>query len=259
MDARTRTSIALVTLAAMTGCHEMTARQRMWLVDGERAFTQENYTLAADQLGRFLGEVEQGPEVSRALYVRGMANAKLGRRAQAYADLARAVQVCHDPETFWRASAVLGVMQFEDADWAAAARSLGRAVDRMPTRAPQDRLLFQRGQAQERSGQWSAAQETYRRIVSLFPSGPYADDAERRLQLDADHFAVQAGVFTKRDGAEQLAAQLAGADFPACVRRELRKGAEYHVVLVGRYATYVPALQMLRRVRGYIPDAVLWP
>ena len=259
MLARTGISIAVLALAALTGCHEMTARQKLWLVDGERAFTQKRYAIAADELNRFLAEVPEGPETDRALYVRGMANAKLGRRQQAYADIERAVQTCRDPDILWRALAVLGVMRFEDSDWAAAARSLERATDRMPARPPKDWLLFRQGQAYERSGQWSAAREAYRRVLTYFPRGKYAAVAQRRLQLNADHFSVQAGVFAGREGAEQVAAQLAGADLPAFVRRESRAGNPVHVVLVGRHATYEPAVQLLRRVKGYVPDAVLWP
>jgi len=211
------------------------------------------------KLADFLGQVNNRPETARALYTRGMARALLGQRAWAYADLQRAALETNEPQLTWQPHAALGILYFEDDNWAAAAQAFAGAVERMPSVAPKDALLFRLGMCQERTGHWSAAQAPYRRVVSEFPQGVYAATAERRLQLNADHFAVQCGVFSRIENANQLLASLKQHGLRPQVRPEDRKGTSCYVVLEGRYASYQEANQALSRVRTYVPDAVLWP
>jgi cell division septation protein DedD len=96
-------------------------------------------------------------------------------------------------------------------------------------------------------------------VLRAFPTGRYADVSRRRVALQADHFSVQTGVFSRGAGADALAAELREGGLPAFVRREARNGQMCHVVLVGRHAEYEAALRTLARVRGYVPGAQLWP
>ncbi len=231
----------------------------MRLAAGEQAYRQKQYELASQHLSKFLDEVRNRPEVARALYVRGMARALAGQRAWAYADLERAARETADPQLLWQPHAVLGILYFEDDNWEAAGRAFNQAVERMPKAPPQDALLFRLGLCCERLGKWSAAQTPYRQIVTRFPRGVYAEAAERRLQLGADYFAVQCGVFTRMENANELAARLREQGLRTYVRPEPRKGAACYVVLEGRYSSYREANAALARVRGYEPQAVLWP
>jgi len=246
-------------LVGLAGCNALTDRQRMLLVEGEQAYRNKQYDLAAERLSTFLDEVRDRPETGRALYVRGMARALAGQRAWAYADLQRAASQPGQGQIAWQANAVLGVLYFEDENWEAALRALQTAVDGMPSMAPKDALLFRMGLCYERSGRWSAALTPYRRIVSEFPSGRYAEAAQRRLQLRADHFAIQCGVFSRTENAEQLVRKLKREGLQTYVRQEPRKETTCYVVLEGRYGSYQQANQALAKVRGYVPDAVLWP
>lgn len=259
MSARSTLLPGLLLVLAAAGCESARERVRTHLAEGERAFREKNYDHAVDLLSRGLVETGAGPQAARAFYVRGMARALLGQRTQAYADLERAARDSTNPELAWQPDAVLGVLYFEDQRWAAAARALERATDRMSRVPPQDALLYRIGLCHERGGRWSAAQAPYRHIVSRFPRGVYAEAAKRRLLLKADHFAVQCGVFSRRENARRLVAQLAQDGLSPYVRREQRRGADYYVVLVGRYRVYTEALCALARIRGYLPKAVLWP
>jgi outer membrane protein assembly factor BamD (BamD/ComL family) len=237
----------------------LTDRQKALLAEGERTYHDKQYEAAAQQLSTFLDEVHNRPEVARALYVRGMARALTGKRAWAYADLERAARETTDPQLLWQPSAALGTLYFEDENWDAAARAFNQAIERMPAASPQDALLFRLGLCCERTGRWSAAAAPYRRIAAQFPTGVYAEGAQRRLQLNADHFAVQCGVFSQMDNANQLVAQLRKQGLRTYVQPEQRKDGACYVVLEGRYGGYPEANQALARVRGYVPQAVLWP
>jgi tetratricopeptide (TPR) repeat protein len=252
---------ALCLLGAIlsAGCNALTDRQRSLLVDGERAYQNKQYDTAVQQLSAFLDEVHDRPEVARALYVRGMARALSGKRAWGQADLERAARESTAPQLLWQPQAALGTLYFEDENWEAAAHAFGQAIDHMPAAPPQDALLFRLGLCYERTGRWSAALGPYRRIVTQFPTGLYAEGAQRRCQLAADHFAVQCGLFASLDHANDLVAQLRKQGLRAYVQPEPRKGNTYYVVLEGRYNSYREANQALARVRGYVPQAVLWP
>jgi tetratricopeptide (TPR) repeat protein len=249
----------LLVVAAVAGCADSQEQRRMTLVQGERAFQNRQYDTAIGQLTAFLSEARDQPETGRALYVRGMALALTDQRPQAYADLERAARDARDPQVAWRAQAVLGVMRFEDQEWAGAAQALGSAASAMPAGPPLDAVLFRLGLCQERLGRWGEAQTQYRRIVSQFTQGTYPGLAQRRLDLKADHFAVQCGAFAQVQNASAQAAQLQRAGLPAQVQRDVRGGATPYVVFVGRYATYAEAVDALARVRAIVPDAVIWP
>jgi tetratricopeptide (TPR) repeat protein len=243
----------------LPGCNSPSEHQRMYLVEGERAFREKQYERAANRLSVFLTEVKDRPETARALYVRGMARALSGQRAWAYADLRKAAAESTDPQITWQAQAVLGILYFEDESWDLSARAFATAVQRMPAAPPKDALLYRIGLSHERAGRWPAALGAYRQIVSDLPRGVYAEAAERRLQLQADHFAVQCGVFLQAENANQLATRLQREGLRTYVRQEQRKGTSCYVVLEGRYNSYQEGNLALARVRGYVPEAVLWP
>lgn len=259
MHTPTKCTLAVLTLLTVAGCGSANDRMRPVLVAGEQSYRAKQYDSTVERLSSFLNAVQVGPEAARARYVRGMALAMLGRRPAAYSDLERAARQSADADIAWRANAVLGVMRFEDENWVAAAAALTAATSHMPQQAPLDALLYRLGLCYERTGRWAAAPATYRRILSEQPNGAYSGLANRRLQLNADHFAVQCGVFSQPPTADRLAADLQQKGLPAYVQREVRNGQTCRVVLVGRYATYPEAISGLARVRGYVSDAVLWP
>lgn len=256
----TRVIIALLLVPLVfAGCAENTTQPTLLLAQGERAFNNQQYASANAKLTAYLNRAPDGPDAPRALYVRAMAAALLGKRDAAYEDLERAIYASPDLDISWRIHAVTGIMRFEDQAWEDAARSLYRAVERMPSTPPMDALLYRLGLCYERTGRWQAAQEPFRQIVARFPTGRYADHARRRIALQADHFAVQAGVFRDSDGAERLVAELRADGLDAYIRHQPRGGDSYNVVLVGRYGTYESAYETLRRVRGYVENAQIWP
>jgi len=243
-----------------TGCTTgLTAQQRQWLTEGHAAYERKQYRVAVERLTRFLTQVEGKPEVASALYIRGQSYALTGLRRQAYSDLQAAVQSGGDADVVWRAQVVLGTLYFEDGRWDAAAANLRAALARMPTGPPMDKLLWRLGLSLERSGRWEEAREAFAQIPRRVPGSQLVGGAERRLQLNAEHFAVQCGVFVERGNAEALRSSLAKSGFPASVRREPRPEGSRYVVLVGKYTAYEEAVRQLGAVRRQVPQAVLWP
>jgi len=246
-------------MLVLAGCGGLTEQQRAWLAEGRQAFEQRQYTRAIRQLSQFLDNVQGKPETAEALYVRGMSHARSGQRAQAYGDLRRCVGVSANPDVGWRAQVVLGTLNFEDERWDAAGQAYGAAAKAMPSVPPMDAVLFRIGQCYERTGRWLEAQGSYRALADHFPVGAHAAAARRRIQLNADHFAVQCGVFSRRENADRLRTDLKAQGLEAYVRPEPRDQRTMYVVLVGRWASYAEARQQLAAARAHVRDAVLWP
>lgn len=256
---RSRGLLACLALAAAAGCQGPEKRDYPTLLaEGERAFESRRYADADRILTQVANQADAADLRARALYVRGMTRAAAGNRLGGYADLRLAVDR-GDEDVKWRAMGVFGVMQFEDKNWAAAERALATATSRMPVGPPMDAYLFRLGLTRERLGKWNDALKAYEQIQRNMPDGQYGAMARRRLQIRPDHFAVQCGVFQQTASAERQAADLRRKGFDANVRREDRGGQSYYVVVVGRFGSYDDAVQSLRRVKGYVADAVLWP
>lgn len=254
--------IALATglALAVSGCAgQLTEQQRLWLARGQESYAREDYAHAIDWLTRFLAEVQEGPEVGQALYVRGLSNAQAGRRTQAYSDLRRCAALGSNVDTGWRVHVVLGTLHFEDHQWDRAAEHWRAAAECMPAAPPKDTVLYRLGLCYERTGRWEAARQRYQEIADGFAGGQYADAARRRLLLKADHFAVQCGAFREEKNAENLRSSLRSKGLSPYIRRELRGRTPLHIVLIGRYETYEEAQRQLAAVRELVPDAILWP
>lgn len=241
------------------GCTGLTREQQDLLWKGEDAYRRKQYMTAIVHLDKFLGQVEGKPEVGKASYLRGLCHARTQQRAQAYADLRRAVGIEGDSEILWRAYVTLGSLQFDDGDWSGAVESLSAGRSRMPSAPPRDVVLYRIGLCQERLGRWDESRTTFAELVSAFPSSPQAAGARRRLELSPRYFSIQCGVFREQKNAEGQQLQLRRQNLPAVVRSEQRDGKSVFVVLSGEYASYEEAKRRLPEVQKAAPDAVLWP
>lgn len=256
-----RLSPVIFSAAALvvSGCTSLSGGDRARLIEGERAYHNADYNNAIEHMSAFIANAPENPSVARAYYVRGMACALDGRRASAYRDLRQAADAANTPDLRWRSHAVLGILHFEDGHWLDAANAFAAATENMSAKPPKDALLYRLGLCYERQGRWREARLPYRLIRTEFARGPYANLAERRLALSADHYAIQCGVFSKLKHAEQLRTDLKQRGLDTYVRQETRDGRPFFIVLHGKYQTYDAARQGLARARGFVPDAVLWP
>lgn len=251
--------LTLVAALLLAGCQDANRQEHALLLAGEQAYEGEDYGGAVRKLTRYMDASPHRDGAARALYVRGMSQARLGRRDAAYTDLKQAVDLAPDADLRWRAGAVLGTLYYEDHAWEAAARQFGDALRYMPAETPADDILWRLGVSYERSGNWSLAVEPFRQLAERFPQSRLADDARRRVEIRAGHFAIQAGVFRTRKSADNLVLQLKDKGLPAYVQIEPRDGNQMNIVLVGRYQRYEAAYEQLAAVRRFIPDAIVWP
>ncbi len=256
--------IVIAVAGAPLGCADPARSGVATLLEQARgSYERQQYASAVTRLDQLLGQNPKEPETTAALYLRGISQARLGRRAAAYADLRNAVSRGGDPDAVWRSYVVLGTLAFEDESWSDAGQYLRAAATRMPNATPKDTVLARLAMCHERTGRWSEVRPVCQQIVTSFGAGPHAEWARRRTQLGATHFAVQCGAFTQRKNAEALQTNLARRGFDAYIRSEPRARGSLDVVLVGRYASYAEAQRQLQLIRSTAADlardAVLWP
>jgi tetratricopeptide (TPR) repeat protein len=251
--------LALTLLGFSTGCNSGSREHDEWIRAAEVDYKAARYDDAIGRMTRLIELSKDKPTICRAYYTRGLCYAKTGQRSAAYSDMKQAVKVQDTPDVTWRAFVVLGSLYFEDSRWDSAEKALAAALKRMKSPDPIDEVLFKLGQCYERLGRWQDAREPFERLVREFPKSRFHDDARRRLSINATHFAIQCGVFSTRNSADQLAGQLRSKGLDAYVKREPRGGRELNVVLVGKYARYEDLWRDVTRVRSYVPSAVLWP
>lgn len=241
------------------GCDTLTAEQSMWLRDGQRAYDRRHFSEAVRLTSLFLERAADRPETGRALYLRGLSQARSGRRPQAYSDLKSAAGRTDDVEVAWRAQFALGELSFEDARWAEAERHYSAAAAKMRPISPMDRALYRLGVAQQRVGAWDESLRSFEQLARRFPRRALGAAARRILQIRPRYFSLQCGAFALEANAETLRLQLTRKGLSAFVRREQRNQRSLHIVYAGRYPTYADAKRGLARNREHVSDAVIWP
>ena len=252
-------SAALVLAAACGGCSRLTVEQQDWLRQGQEAYEAKQYSRAIEQMGRFLETELDQPETMKALYYKGLAEAYRGDRGTAMQDLRHATALALDPTMTWRAHVALGSMYFEDRKWSEAADAFANAAAIMPQQTPKDVVLYKQGLARERSGRWAEATAPYEQIIAEFPDGNLARTARRRLDTQADHFAVQVGEFAVPSNADNLVFRLEQEGLRPRIYPELSGPKTVYVVTIGRYSSFEDADAATARALERFPEAKVWP
>jgi tetratricopeptide (TPR) repeat protein len=252
-----RTAFCLL-LACLPGCSQLTTEQRAWLQQGQHAHDQGDYAFAIDRMSRFLSAAADKPGAGRALYIRGLANARAGRRAMAYADL-QAAAAGADPDAAWHAHFALAELAYEDERWSGATQAYAAAVGAMPPAPPMDRGLYRLGVASQRMGEWQESYRWLERLVRQFTGSSLAPAARRILDVRPGAFSIQCGAFGRSNNGEDRRVSLQRQGVAAFVRPERRDGRTLYVVYSGRYRTYDQARHGLAQVQRLVPDALIWP
>jgi tetratricopeptide (TPR) repeat protein len=223
----------------------------------------ESYRLARfDDVERSTGSVirEYGghAQTAEAYYLRALARIRRGRRDDARSDLRAGLRLCKRDDLRGAMSHQLANLAYDDADYSAAATWYEASAVNPPAGMQGDDVRLKRGNALMRSGDFSRARQTYRRLAAT-NKGDAGQAARRKLEWDVDYFSIQCGAFSTPQRAIAAARELRQKGLDVSTRMVGRGGRARHLVLVGKYATHSGAMREWATVKRYQPDAFIVP
>jgi cell division protein FtsN len=114
--------------------------------------------------------------------------------------------------------------------------------------------LYRTGVAEQRLGQFEAADRTFAEVQARYPSSEAASRARDRMGKRA--FFVQLATYSKGQLADALVAQLAREGQSP---RRVIDAKGHHVVSVGPFGNFDSAKQARQRFAPRFPDALIVP
>ncbi len=225
---------------------------------GQVALGGNRYEAAIDAADRAL---EIGPS-AQAYYIRARAeedrpkpdnNITEADLQKAKNDYQSALNLDPPPALAARCRVGLANFAFAHEDYAGAITNWTSAVDGLDQPQWRAMALFRMGQAQQRLGQFDAANKTFQRIRDDYPDQDIASRA-KDLQ-DVRAYYVQVGTYTNIDDAETAVKKATGAGVTC------RQVSDQGLIAVrgGPYADYAEARKAQDALNGLFPAVVIKP
>jgi len=245
--------------AGLSGCvPTISPEARADLVAAGDAYDQGDDASAVRAASRFLAVHPRVEEAGEAFYVRGMAQRRRGKTAEAAKDLAAAATLAKRKDLVAAIHLALGNLAYDGGDMASARLHYEATLERVPRQAPPaDQALYRLGCVLQRQGKWAQADLYFDRLIHLFEGDELARRAESRIR--ATRWSIQAAAYARPGAERPLVDRLRQAGLPARTDQELRQGRMMQLVRVGVYATFRAAEGDLPKVKRIQSDAFITP
>lgn len=250
-----RIAAVLIVAIAVVGCESAPKGD---MTEAQLAFRDQDYQTALSESSAAAKRLS-GPASDEAAYLAGLSAQRLGRYNEAAVYLQRAAR-SSDRKLSGDAYGALGLLHTDRGDFAAAAKALLSAADRLDGHNKAN-AYFYAALAQQRLGQWSQARSN---LIQARSAGPDADLLTRiNQQMRVTGFTVQTGAYSTRDNAERAAARLAtrvkglSLGSPVVVEARTASGQRLYLVQVGQFVTHTRAV--LARSSVQMDSAIVVP
>ncbi len=240
----------------VVGCREepMTVEAVSLLRAGKGAYEAGDDKMSVYQLDTFLATYDATARADEAYYYRGLAHYRSGKSDAARQDFSTALERTDRADLRARAMLAMGDLSYEAGDMAEAEQMYRTAIEDLDrSKSPTDHALYRLGASLQRQGRWSEADVYYDRLIGDFWQSPLADRARRRIR--ASGWTVQAGAFSTRDRASELAADIRSRQLEPFIVPESIEGELRYLVCAGRWRTFEDAEKVLDVVRGLAAEA----
>jgi tetratricopeptide (TPR) repeat protein len=245
-------------LAACTG----NAQSRQYLDSGKKSLDSGNYDQSIRDADAVIASGD-GPALAEAYYLRGYT---IQMRPKAdYAAQARDWAMARDsytralannprPTVAARLHAQLGLVSFDQRDYAAAVPELQTAYGMLDASQPKDLILYRIGVGQQRLGRFADADTTFQRLLQDYPNSSYASLAKAHQGVRG--FYVQVGAYSKESDIEAAARAIAVSG-TAPMKTSSNNGLT--IIRTADVPSYAQADQLRQRLAGQYPDARVMP
>jgi len=208
-----------------------------------------------EKADRFLHDNSPSVRDDEAHYLRGMAESRRGRPAEARTAFTEAAT---SQRKTVRAHALLalGDLAVAEGDLDKGATFYRRSLSEGTMRAtPAQQAYVRLGRILQRQGQWDQADVVFSRAMHYFGHTQEGKWAATRIHGRA--WTVQAGAYAQEANARAAMVPLIKAKLPARTEDVIRNGKRMVVVQVGRYAGYDEARGALASVKRIRRDAYI--
>lgn len=250
-------TFALLVTAGLAGCQQVNPQLAEGIRKGERQYVRGNYVAAERVLSGALEHDPNSAAAAEAYYIRGLTRLKRSQMRLAEQDLTVALDLAGREDLRTNCRVCLGSISYERGQWWRAYDQYRHVADKLADVGPNDWVLYRLGDAAQKIGKWDEAKKYLARVIREFPKSQAAASAQRRLKYD--YFTIQAGVFSKRAGANSRVVLLQNAKLPARKETRYSGNGNLQAVCVGKYETFISASRTLTRVKKLVPDARIVP
>ncbi len=197
------------------------------------------------------------PDTAEAYYLRALARLQRGYRTQAMSDLRSAAQLCRRSDLATQVYLQLGLLAFEDNDYALAVAHFEKALAGSARGAAVGEAWYRYGRCLQRVGEFRRARVALQNAVK--DGGSSAEAAQKLLAWPHDYFTIQCGAYSTQNGAEQAAGELRRRGLAVQVERLSYRSTLPYVVQHGHYRNYAGASAELSRARSVQHDSFIVP
>ncbi|HTL30408.1 MAG TPA: SPOR domain-containing protein [Tepidisphaeraceae bacterium] len=253
----------LVALFTMVGCVDQASRQT--LQSGYAALDARQYDQAISSADQFLTKSPQGQGSADALYLKGRA---LEERATASSDPAKAKADLQSARTTYisalqqkpprtldgRIRAGIANVAYWQDDYQTAAQQWSAAYNNIDDPAAKSFILYRVGLAQQRMGDFAAADQTFASVEQQFPNTEGATRAKERQGARA--YTVQLATYANAATADANIAQLRKEGLNPTRTADTQGRV---IVSITPVANYQQAMQLKNRLAARYPNALVVP
>lgn len=248
---------ALAAGMALAGC-ALSPQAREQLQNGQQAYLANDDSAAIQWMSRFVEENPRAAERDEAYYWRGLAEYRKGELQAAQQDFEATLKLTKRSDLTGLSAKALGDLAYDRSSMGEADGYYQRAIaNLLEGSKPMDEVLYRRGEALQRMGQWQDADLQFSKLIHNFAGGELAKRAGRLIHCRS--WTVQVAAMKERAAATDLAGRLKAKKLNAFVQSFLSDGEPLYTVQVGRFADYDDAAASLAGVRKFADGAFVAP
>jgi tetratricopeptide (TPR) repeat protein len=250
--------LLLVLLVFCSSCGpQITEQGKRQLRSSAELIRNGSYSVAADELDKFLEAYPGSDEVGEAYYMIGLCRVRISQLDRAEDAFKSALAVADVPilERYVRLS--LANLAFERRDYSSAGESYGSCFDDLPRREPFHLAYYRYGLALQALGKWKQADVQFAHIMRCFPETDILPWAREHFGWTS--YAIELGRFASLDLASQQRREF--ADLSPQVRWHAHRGPNgwEYVNYYGEFSDFERAKDALAAINHRLSQARIVP
>ncbi len=216
-----------------------------------------SYSVAADELGKFLEAYPSSDEVSEAHYMMGLSLVQTSQPDRAEEAFNLALAVADVPILVHYVRVSLANLAFERHDYSTAGEFYGSYLDDLPRREPFHLAYYRYGLALQAQGRWKQADIQFARVLQFFPEVDILPSVRKHFGWTS--YAIELGRFASFELASQQRRDF--ADLSSQLRWQAQRGPDgwQYVNFYGKFPDFERAKDALAVIKPRLAQARIVP